>query len=187
MEQILRISNINDFIFCPASIYYHNMYENLEKITYQDIPQLEGTYAHKSIDTQKYSSKKSILQGMDIYSEKYKLVGKIDTFDVNTKEIVERKNKVITIYDGYVFQLYAQYFCLIEIGYEVKKISIYSMKDNKKYKISLPEEDKNMFLKFESVLNEIRNFNLEKFRQSNIVKCKNCIYAPLCVNGGEML
>ena len=55
-----------------------------------------------------------------------------------TKTLIERKKKITTIYDGYVFQLYAQYYCLIEMGYLVEKIQFYSFDSNKTYPIKLP-------------------------------------------------
>ena len=38
------------------------------------------------------------------------------------------------------YQLYAQYFCLREMGYEVEKLKLYSLDDNKVYEIPLPNE-----------------------------------------------
>ena len=70
-----------------------------------------------------------MLQGIGIYCEKYNLVGKIDVFDTKSGILTERKKKVTKIYDGYVFQIYAQYFSLIEMGYKVVKLHLYSMDD----------------------------------------------------------
>ena len=112
-ENPLIISQLNDFIFCPASIYFHSL-ENEENIMTQDSFQLNGTTAHKSSDSATYSTKKSVLQGIGIYCDKYNLSGKIDVFDSKTGVLIERKKKIKTIYDGYVFQIYAQYFALLE-------------------------------------------------------------------------
>lgn len=35
MEDLIKITQINDFIFCPASIYFHNLYGDRETTTYQ--------------------------------------------------------------------------------------------------------------------------------------------------------
>lgn len=122
MEEIILISYLNDFIFCPVSIYFHKLYGNMEKNLYQRDYQINGTDAHKSIDTHTYSTRKDVLQGIDVYTEEYGIIGKIDVFDVKNCTLTERKNKIIEIYDGYVFQLYAQYFALKEMGYKVKMI-----------------------------------------------------------------
>lgn len=179
-ENPIIISNLNDFIFCPVSIYFHSLEPDSEDFLSKDTYQINGTDAHKNSDHATYSTKKSTLQGISIFSSKYDLCGKIDTFDCETGILTERKKKIVNLYDGYVFQLYAQYFSLKEIGYSVKKIRFYSMDDNKTYNIKLPEEDVATFKKFESLLNDIKNFNFSNFVQSNNQKCAKCIYEPLC-------
>lgn len=146
----------------------------------QDSYQLNGTAAHEKSDTGQYSSRKSILQGISVFSEKYNICGKIDTFDVDKGMLTERKKKIKTIYDGYIFQLYAQYFALTEMGYCVYKIRLYSMDDNKVYEQALPCDNHFMLEKFETLLEKINTFSFENFTQDNILKCQNCIYEPLC-------
>lgn len=180
MEEIILISYLNDFIFCPVSIYFHKLYGEVDKILYQSNYQLNGTNAHKSIDNKTYSTRKDILQGIDVYSKKYNILGKIDLFDVSLGLLTERKKKVTEIYDGYIFQTYAQYYGLKEMGYDVKKIKIHSIDDNKNYDIKLPCEDKEMNNKFEKLIKDINNFDLENFKQENIHKCQKCIYEPSC-------
>lgn len=180
MEELILISYLNDFIFCPASIYFHKLYGNLQKDLYQSVSQINGTNAHKTIENKKYSSKNNILQGVDVYTEEFGILGKIDIFDIDKGMLIERKNKVNKVYDGYIFQLYAQYFALKEQGYIVKSIRIHSMQDNKNYNITLPEKDKNMFDKFKKLIKEIREFDIENFKQTNKRKCENCIYEPSC-------
>ena len=180
MEQAIVVSNLNDFIFCPVSIYFHNLYGNLDKMIYQSTAQVDGTNAHKTIDSKKYSSRKEVLQSIDVYSEKYGLIGKIDIFNEETGVLTERKRTIKQIYDGYVFQVYAQYFALSEMGYEVKKIVLHSITDNKNYKIKLPEENLEMKYKFEKLIKDMHEFDIESFIQTNIEKCKRCIYEPAC-------
>ena len=71
-EQPLAISQLNDFIFCPASIFFHSL-ETEENIMVQDSFQLNGTNAHKHSDSATYSTEKSMLQGVSVYCEKYKM------------------------------------------------------------------------------------------------------------------
>lgn len=149
-------------------------------MVYQDTDQINGTAAHKTVDTNIYSTDHSILQGIDVYSERYNLIGKIDTYYSKTGILRERKKKIKQIYDGYIYQVYAQYFALKEMGYDVKKIELYSIDDNKKYPVALPEEDNEMLMKFESLIKEIREFSIDGFVQENSLKCKKCIYAPSC-------
>ena len=125
MESYIPISYLNDFIFCPRSIYFHQVYGAVDQKMYYETPQIEGKIAHQSIDEKYYSTKKSVLQGTEVYCEEYNLVGKIDIFYMETGELVERKKFIKTIYDGYVLQLYAQYFSLLEMGYQVTSLSLY--------------------------------------------------------------
>ncbi len=180
MEETITIAELNDFIFCPMSIYFHGLYGNIEKIIYQDNCQLAGTKAHETIDDQYYSSKKDILQGISVYSSTYNILGKIDIFDIKKGTLIERKNSIKNIYDGYIFQVYAQYFALKDMGYNVSKIKLYSMIDNKNYNIDLPENNKRLLEKFEETLNNIKNFNMDIYYPTNKEKCENCIYRYLC-------
>lgn len=33
MDDVIIISNLNDFIFCPASIYFHKLYGSEDKLS----------------------------------------------------------------------------------------------------------------------------------------------------------
>ncbi len=180
MEENILISYLNDFIFCPASIYFHNLYGDLEKKLYQTTDQIKGSNAHKNVDNRKYSSSKNILQGIDIYSEEFKIQGKIDVFNISNGVLIERKNKITEIYDGYIFQVYAQYYALTEMGYKVNRIRLHSMEDNKNYEIDLPKNNEKMDIKFRNLIRSIHEFDIENFSQNNIKKCEKCIYEPSC-------
>lgn len=73
MDDIILISNLNDFIFCPVSIYSHGLYGGADVLTFQTKSQLNGTKVHESVDTGKYSTRKDIATGLDVYSGKYRL------------------------------------------------------------------------------------------------------------------
>lgn len=152
----------------------------MDTMIYQGSKQLDGKATHKTVDAQSASTSKNIVTGLDVFSEKYGLVGKIDYYDLGSRTLVERKKKIKTVYDGYIFQLYGQYFSMIEMGYKVDRLELYSMDDNKKYKVLLPEDDSEMLLKFEKVIEDINAFDIEKFSQRNRDKCLNCIYEPAC-------
>ena len=180
MEQPIALSTLNDFIFCPASIYFHGLYEDLSTALYQSASQLNGKAAHTAVDTGRYSTRKNILQGISVYSSTYNIYGKIDVFDADDGFLVERKKKIVTIYDGYVFQVYGQCFALRDMGYSVNRIRLHSMDDNRNYDIPLPENDPEMKAKFESLIIKMNHFELNDFTQSNPEKCNNCIYNPYC-------
>lgn len=180
MENPIAISKLNDFIFCPVSIYFHELDIDTEKLTYQTDYQLNGTSAHNTIDNKTYSSKKSVLQGISVYCEKYNLYGKIDLFDIEKGVLTERKNKITTIYDGYIYQLYGEYFSLVEMGYNINEIRFYSVVDNKIFNIDLPQNNRKYFDGFVNVISRINSFNFENYKPSSKSKCEKCIYEELC-------
>lgn len=180
MESYMPISYLNDFIFCPRSIYFHQLFGRTNKRLYHSSDQIDGLTAHKTIDSKTYSTSKDLLQGLDVYSEKYNIGGKIDIYDSKKHRLIERKKKIKVIYDGYIFQIYAQYFCLIEMGYKVESLRLYSMDDNKSYPISLPGKDESLFHKFESLIDKMKSFSLEEPFETNINKCTHCIYNTIC-------
>ena len=180
MDDSILMTELNDFIFCPMSIYFHKLYGSMERVLYQDTPQMEGTAAHENVDKGTYSTKNSIITSLNVYCEKYRLVGKIDIYDAERKVLRERKKRIKVIYDGYYFQVYAQCLAMREMGYPVQRIELYSLDDNKTYQIPLPEDNEEMMHKFEKTIDDMRNFDMGSFIQLNGDKCKNCIYSPAC-------
>lgn len=181
MYELITFSQLNDFIFCPISIYFHMRYGETDKMLYHTEKQIEGSNLHSSIDSESYlSNKKDMLVGTSVFCQKYGLLGKIDVFDLKTGTLTERKRKVTNVYDGQVFQLYGQYYALKELGYDVRKLEIYSMTDNKKHNVLLPEENPEMLKIFESIIKDIHSFDITSFAQQNAKKCSNCVYEPAC-------
>lgn len=179
MESYILISNLNDFLFCPKSIYFHNLYGKFNESLYQDTPQTAGRMHHKNIDTQQYSSAKRYLQGSPVYSDTLGLCGKIDIFDMDTNTLVERKTLIRHIYDGYLFQVYAQYYCLMEMGYAVEHIALHSLKDNIRHTVPLPDEHWEQRLK--DLIESIHAFDPSECGFTQVPeKCNRCIYRNLC-------
>ena len=65
MENPIIISNLNDFIFCPASIYFHNIYGQQDRRLYQSEKQLNGTKVPETVDEAK--NNRNVLHAMDVY------------------------------------------------------------------------------------------------------------------------
>lgn len=181
MESYITLSYLNDFIFCPRSIYFHQLYSIYNEQNYKQKLQIAGTEAHSTIDSNTYSTKTTVLQGTEVYCEKYNIVGKIDVFDIITGRLTERKKSISIIYDGYIFQVYAQFFALTEMGYRINEIFIYDISHNKNYPVLLPSENEEMFQKFESLIFDLQNYQLN---DTSFIptqeKCNHCIYSPLC-------
>ena len=80
---------------------------------YHATPQVQCKIAHKGIDKKTYSSRKDDITSLPVYSEKYGLIGKIDLLKQKEFLLIERKYQLKRIFQGQIYQLWAQYFCLI--------------------------------------------------------------------------
>ena len=177
MESYIQISKINDFMFCPMSLYLHSVYESFDTALYHDTPQIVGKANHAAIDEGKYSTSKHILQGISVYSSQFGIMGKIDIYDEKKKLLVERKTKIKVIWPGYVYQIYAQYFCLTEMGYAIEQLALHSLADNKRYAAPLPtERDEERFGFF---IDQMRAFDMRKYKNHRCRKCSESIYGML--------
>ena len=76
MEDYILISQLNDFIFCPYSIYLHNVYTDASEDVYHATPQTQGRIAHETVDKKTESRDKNTLLALPVYSEHYGLLGK---------------------------------------------------------------------------------------------------------------
>lgn len=59
-EDYISISTLNDFIFCPYSIYLHNVYENTDESLFHATPQTQGRIAHETVDEKKMLAEPSV-------------------------------------------------------------------------------------------------------------------------------
>ena len=178
LESYIPISHLNDFIFCPRSLYYHPLYGQYRESLYHQTAQSQGKYAHRQIDRGEYHTRKSILSGLEVYSQRYQIGGKIDILDTRTDLLIERKRTLKKIYPGYRYQLYGQYYCLQEMGYRVEQLCLHSLTDNRRYPIPLPDQREKEA--FETLLQEIQTFSLEAPFKPILSKCQSCIYHTLC-------
>lgn len=55
-EDYISISTLNDFIFCPYSIYLHNVYMDTDEGLFHAAPQTRGKIAHESVDNKTAST-----------------------------------------------------------------------------------------------------------------------------------
>ncbi len=180
MDSYIQISKLNDFIFCPRSVYLKTIYDNFNTETYHSHYQTAGKIAHEAIDKGTYSSLKRYRVGMPVYSDVHGLAGKIDIYDADKKLLIERKKKVKQVFDGYRYQLYAQLICLEEMGCPVESLVIRSLDDNKRYPIARPtDKDLEPFFAFIARMRDDRNPANWQL-QTNLNKCAQCIYRPLC-------
>lgn len=177
MDSAIPISAINDFLFCPKSLYLHSIYSSFDTLTYHDSPQTIGRISHENIEGKTYTTSKNILQALSVYSVYLGVKGKIDIFDSKKGYLIERKYRVKAVYRGFRYQLYAQMYCLEELGYKVKKLFIHSLSDNKRYEIDVPNRKERK--KFEEIVLKMQSFSSRSVDVHSCNHCANNIYGLL--------
>lgn len=177
-ENFIAISQLNDFIFCPYSIYLHSVYTGVEEGLYHATPQINGKNSHFAITKRSYSSSQDYLLELDICSEDLKVYGKIDVYNKRTKTLTERKYKLVKIYKGQYFQLWSQFYCMKEMGYTIEHLLFYSYSDNKTIPVKLPTYTD--YLDLKKCLSDFKRFEPEDFNPKSVEKCRHCIYCNLC-------
>lgn len=174
----IQISSLNDFMFCPYSIYLHGIYNQVDESLYHAAPQVRGSFSHESTDNRKASTKKDVLMAMPVYSDSLGLIGKIDSYIVSEGRLIERKYQLKTIYRGQLYQIWAQYFCLWEMGYDVKELSFYEISTKRTIPVKVPGEDE--YNELEALINRYMHYCPDDEIEVNVNKCLHCIYCPMC-------
>ena len=105
-------------------------------------------------------------------------MGKVDVYRLKEKKLIERKYRLKQIFQGQIYQLWAQYICLKEMGYEVNQIAFYEIFTNKMIPVSLPDDQGMM--QFTAFIDSFHHFNPSDVIHVNHNKCKHCIYCNLC-------
>ena len=178
MEDYISISTLNDFIFCPYSIYLHNVYMESDENIYHASPQVKGKIAHSTIDEKTYTTRKSDITSLSVFSTRLKLVGKIDLYKSKEKTLRERNYSLKQIYQGQLYQLWAQYFCMLEMGYSIDKLAFYETSTNKMIPIKIPGQAEKIEL--EKFIERFRSYSPDMSFAVNQNKCIHCIYCNLC-------
>ncbi|MFN3916989.1 MAG: type V CRISPR-associated protein Cas4 [Flavobacteriales bacterium] len=178
METYLPISYLNDFVFCPYSIYLHQVFDSSREEVYSASPQQVGKTAHNTIDDDKRKQRNEVLSGVYIISNRLGVYGKIDQYFVKEQKLVERKFMLKTIYRGYYYQIWAQYIALEEMGYPVDSLFFHSIKNNNRIRVAKPTKEEVEELR--QHIRKIARFDFETQLNVNPEKCKHCIYASLC-------
>lgn len=178
MDDYILLSTLNDFIFCPYSIYLHNVYMAADEDLFHATPQTQGKAAHETIDEKKYSTKKDEITGLSVFCNELGIMGKIDIYKGNEKKLIERKYLLEKIYQGQIYQLWGQYFCMVEMGYEIDELAFHAISTNKTFSIAIPTEENKMELK--KFINRFKNYDPNYPININTNKCTHCVYCSLC-------
>lgn len=133
---------------------------------------------HESVDNKTSSNRKEDILALSVMSEQLGVMGKIDVYKQKEKKLIERKYQLKQIYQGQIYQLWAQYFCMLEMGYEINNISFYEISTNKTIPVNLPtNKDRKELITF---IKNFRKYNPSEPISININKCSHCIYSNLC-------
>ncbi|MDD5977287.1 MAG: type V CRISPR-associated protein Cas4 [Bacteroidales bacterium] len=92
------LTTLNDFIFCPYSIYLHKAYMETDEDIFKTIVQLSGTNAHKATNSKKGSSRSCDILSLPVCSNSLGLYGVIDLYRGNTATPIERKLRLNHIF-----------------------------------------------------------------------------------------
>lgn len=172
------ISMLNDFVFCPYSIYLHNIYMEADEDTYHAVPQVRGKISHYTIDKKHYSSSKDVLVSLPVFSNRLGVYGVIDIYDKKQKQLIERKYRLKKIFRGQLYQLWAQYYCMVEMGYKVEEIAFYEMATNVSHVVAIPSDED--ILELRDAIERFRCFSPDSEYVQEAGKCSHCIYVNLC-------
>lgn len=145
---------------------------------YHALPQTMGKISHESVEDKRYSTKKSDVMALSVVSERLGVVGKIDLYKSDRKLLIERKYRMKNIFRGQLYQLWAEYYCMVEQGYEVIHLAFYEISTNKMIPVSVPGPLEEMELI--SVLSDYRNYYPGAPLNISHNKCLHCIYSNLC-------
>ena len=178
MDNYVSISTLNDFIFCPYSVYLHNVYADTDKDVYHAKPQTVGEIAHLTVDEKRTSNRRDELQSLSVISHRYGLIGKIDIYRKAEKKLIERKYQLKRLYQGQIYQLWAQYLCMVEMGYDVGHLAFYEISRNRMISVQIPSDEQ--IIQFQRFVQMYRNYNPSESINANINKCTHCIYCALC-------
>lgn len=150
---------------------------------YHATPQTKGRVAHATVDNKTASNRADDILSLPVYSEEYGLMGKIDVYKRKEKKLIERKYQLKQIYQGQIYQLWAQMFCLKEMGYEVDSLAFYETSANRMIPVAMPTEQE--VSNFRNFLQNFRSFDPSSSFSINSNKCRHCIYCNLCDKTAE--
>lgn len=145
---------------------------------YHAVPQTMGRIAHRTVDEKKTTNGMGDLVSVSVCSDEFRIFGKIDLYRYSTKTLIERKYRLKSIFRGQIYQLWAQFYCLREMGITVEKLAFYEISTNKMISIPLPSaDDRTEFINF---LSKVRSYNPSSDISVNVNKCRHCVYCNLC-------
>ncbi len=144
MQEIISISALNQFVFCPrrcALMHVEGIWSDNEHTA-------KGTILHRNADERGYESEGNakLLRALPLYSERYGLSGRADIVEVHKQEIIpiEYKKGKRREFDNDNIQLMAQALCLAEMFKKnVERGFIYHAASKRRREVILDENLRN--------------------------------------------
>lgn len=96
MDDVILITELNDFIFCPISVFFHKLYEGTDRTIYQSTYQINGTKSYETIGQIKEDD-------FEILNEQYVLKYKKNAEYVSmfVTEILDYKEEIFKYIQAY--------------------------------------------------------------------------------------
>ena len=176
MEEYIPITHLNDFLFCPYSIYLHNVYQGAEDQAVKAAPQLSGTKAHKR--KEESTPDGALMLSMPVLSEELGIYGIIDEYDPLGGVLTEYKNHINKVFEGQLVQVQSQAICLAEMEYTLKALRLADLSTGRTVPVRLPTEADRQRIK--ELIGRYKSWSPENRLEVNPAKCRKCIYSALC-------
>lgn len=96
MDNAIRISHLNDFLFCPYSIYLHNIYDAIDDHQYHDVPQMKDgdriQYSVYEIHNSERILNLVLLQVKELFEKSFTGEDSVIIFKFNEREVLRFGN-----------------------------------------------------------------------------------------------
>ena len=181
MKDIIAISALNQFIFCPrrcALMHIEGIWSDNEHTA-------KGTILHKNADEKGYETDKGVklIRALPLFSQKLGLSGKADIVEQRGKEIipVEYKKGKRRKFENDDIQLCAQGLCLSEMfQVSVKRGFIYHAASRRRREVIFDEILRNETIKTIEAVREL--LKLQKIPAAELKpRCNGCSLRGTCL------
>lgn len=181
MEEIIAISALNQYVFCPRRCALMNV----DGIWSDNEHTAKGTILHKNTDTRGYENigGAKVLRALPLYSKKYGLSGKADIVEIHKSEIVpvEYKKGKRRKFENDNVQLAAQALCLDEMfEQKIKRGFIYHASSKKRREVIIDEKLRGETLEIIEKVREL--IQMEIIPKADFKpRCNGCSLYGICL------
>jgi CRISPR-associated exonuclease Cas4 len=181
MEDIIAISALNQFIFCPRRCALMHV----EGIWADNAHTAKGTILHTHADERGYEviGNAKLLRALPLYSTEYGLSGRADIVEIRGNEIipVEYKKGKKREFDNDNIQLTAQALCLEEMFQtEISRGFIYHASSKKRREVLIDESLRTETINTIEIVRELLSHeNIPKAEYKP--RCEGCSLYNICL------